>query len=36
LAELTKNAYRAFEDASPKSLDEVFEIDREVRKYCLR
>jgi len=36
LAELTKRAYRAFEDASPQSLDEVFEIDREVRKYCLQ
>ena len=35
LAELTKKAYRHFEDAIPKSLDEVFEIDREVRRYCL-
>ena len=35
LAELTKKAYRHFEDAIPKTLDEVFEIDREVRQYCL-
>ena len=35
LAERTKKAYRHFEDAIPKSLDEVFEIDGEVRRYCL-
>ena len=35
LAELTKRAYRHFETVSPKSLDEVFEIDKEVRHYCL-
>lgn len=35
LAELTKKAFRFFEDVSPQSLDEVFEIDQEVRKYCL-
>ena len=35
LAELTKKAYRYFENISPKSLDEVFEIDKEVRNYCL-
>ena len=35
LAALTKKAYRHFENAIPKSLDEVFEIDREVRAYCL-
>ena len=35
LAERTIKAYRHFEDAIPKSLDEVFEIDREVRRYCL-
>ena len=34
LAERTKQAYQHFEDAIPKSLDEVFEIDREVRHYC--
>ena len=34
LAELTKKAYRYFENVSPKSLDEVFEIDKEVRAYC--
>ena len=34
LAELTKKAYRHFENAIPKSLDEVFEIDTEVRAYC--
>lgn len=34
LAELTKKAYRHFENAIPKSLDEVFEIDRDVREYC--
>ena len=35
LAELTKKAYRHFEQAIPQSLDEVFEIDKEVRSYCL-
>lgn len=35
LAALSKKAYHHFEDASPKSLDEVFEIDQEVRRYCL-
>lgn len=35
LAELTKKAYRHFEDAIPHSLDEVFAIDKEVRAYCL-
>lgn len=34
LAELTKKAYRYFEKAIPQNLDEVFEIDTEVRKYC--
>ena len=34
LAELTKKAYRYFENVSPKSLDEVFEIDKEVRLFC--
>ena len=34
LSELTKKAYRYFENVHPKSLDEVFEIDQEVRKYC--
>ena len=35
LSEITKKAYRHFENVDPKSLDEVFEIDKEVRKYCL-
>lgn len=35
LAKLTKKAYCAFESVHPKSLDEVFEIDKEVRNYCL-
>ena len=35
LAGLTKRAYRQFEAVNPKSLDEVFEIDKEVRNYCL-
>lgn len=34
LAQLTKKAYRYFEQAIPSSLDEVFEIDKEVRNYC--
>jgi len=34
LAEFTKKAYRHFEDVNPKSLNEIFEIDKEVRKYC--
>ncbi len=36
LAHLTLKAYRFFENVNPKSLDEVFEIDREVRQYCLK
>ncbi|KFL34252.1 MULTISPECIES: 1-deoxy-D-xylulose-5-phosphate reductoisomerase [unclassified Sulfurospirillum] len=35
LAERTIKAYRHFEDAIPQTLDEVFEIDREVRRYCV-
>ena len=35
LAERTIKAYRYFENAIPKTLDEVFEIDQEVRRYCL-
>jgi len=34
LAEFTKRAYHYFEDVNPKSLSEIFEIDKEVRKYC--
>jgi len=34
LAEFTKKAYRHFEDVNPKSLDDIFEIDKEVRLYC--
>ncbi len=34
LAEFTKKAYKHFEDVNPKSLEEIFEIDREVRRYC--
>lgn len=34
LAEFTKKAYRYFGDVNPKSLDEIFEIDKEVRVYC--
>jgi len=34
LAQLTKKAYRHFENAIPKSLNEVFEIDKEVRVFC--
>ncbi len=36
LAELTKKAYQYFENAHPKTLDEVFEIDTAVRQYCLQ
>ena len=36
LANLTKKAYRHFENAIPKSLNEVFEIDKEVRVFCQR
>jgi 1-deoxy-D-xylulose-5-phosphate reductoisomerase len=35
LAQRTIKAYRYFENAIPKTLDEVFEIDKEVRQYCL-
>ncbi|MDD3342326.1 MAG: 1-deoxy-D-xylulose-5-phosphate reductoisomerase [Sulfurospirillaceae bacterium] len=35
LAQLTKKAYHHFEDTFPQTLDEVFEIDKEVRHYCL-
>ncbi len=34
LAEFTKKAYKKFEDVNPRSLDEIFEIDKEVRAYC--
>jgi 1-deoxy-D-xylulose-5-phosphate reductoisomerase len=34
LAEFTKKAYKKFEDVNPKSLEEIFEIDKEVRNYC--
>jgi 1-deoxy-D-xylulose-5-phosphate reductoisomerase len=34
LAQLSIKAYRHFEQAIPQSLDEVFEIDKEVRAYC--
>jgi 1-deoxy-D-xylulose-5-phosphate reductoisomerase len=34
LAEFTKKAYKKFEDINPKSLDDIFEIDKEVRRYC--
>lgn len=34
LAEFTKKAYKYFEDVNPTSLEEIFEIDTEVRKYC--
>lgn len=33
LAALSKKAYKFFEDIKPKSLDEIFEIDSEVRKF---
>ncbi|MBL0702905.1 MAG: 1-deoxy-D-xylulose-5-phosphate reductoisomerase [Sulfurospirillum sp.] len=33
LAELTKKAYKYFDDVNPKNLSEIVEIDREVRKY---
>ena len=34
LADLTKKAYTYFEKINPKNLLEIFEIDKEVRKYC--
>ncbi len=34
LAEFTKKAYKFFEDVNPKSLSEIYEIDKEVRNYC--
>lgn len=34
LAALSKKAYRYFEDVNPKSLNEVFEVDRAVRGFC--
>lgn len=36
LAELTKKALRHFEGVEPSNLHEVFEIDREVRAFCLK
>jgi len=33
LAEINKRAYRHFGDVCPKNLDDIFEIDKEVRKY---
>jgi len=34
LAEFTKKVYVNFEHVNPKNLEEIFEIDKEVRKYC--
>lgn len=34
LANLSKKAFAYFEKVEPKSLEEVFEIDKEVRKFC--
>lgn len=34
LAEFTKKAYKFFEDVNPVNLEDIFEIDKEVRKYC--
>ncbi len=34
LAELTKKAFRHFENVAPSTLQEVFEIDKEVRAFC--
>lgn len=34
LANLSKKAFHYFKDVNPSSLDEVFEIDKEVRAYC--
>ena len=36
LAKLTQKAFYYFEDATPSNLDEVFEIDKEVRAFCLK
>lgn len=36
LAELTKKAYKYFENVNPKSLSEIFEIDKEVRIFSQR
>ena len=33
LAEFTKKVFRKFERVNPKSLDEIFEIDKEVKQY---
>lgn len=33
IAKINKKAYRYFSDVSPKSLDDIFEIDKEVRKF---
>ncbi|MBE0492318.1 MAG: 1-deoxy-D-xylulose-5-phosphate reductoisomerase [Sulfurospirillum sp.] len=34
LVALTKKAFKKFEDVNPTSLQEIFDIDAEVRKYC--
>lgn len=34
LAAFSKKAFKYFENAHPKSLDEIFEIDAQVRQYC--
>ena len=34
IAEFTKKAYHHFSDVNPKSLQDIFEIDKEVRKFC--
>jgi len=34
VAKINKKAYRKFSNISPKNLDDIFEIDKEVRKFC--
>ena len=36
IAKINKRAYRHFGDVEPKNLDDIFEIDKEVRKYLLQ
>jgi 1-deoxy-D-xylulose-5-phosphate reductoisomerase len=34
IAKINKKAYKRFGDISPKNLEDIFEIDKEVRKFC--
>jgi len=36
VARINKKAYKKFSDILPKNLEDIFEIDKEVRKFCIK